>query len=339
MHWKEDVSTVGLQVISSRNPGGGDMYMTYEVDEYAKLYKYTKDEHYLDVARILLHNTKGLLALPGRTYGMVGPGWQQEHWGISSPRRGYGGHRDWLPWVTTSHLNGILMLEEFDKELYNQLTEPPEFFSSFMAEKDVHPSADPVSDFWKNITGIEITKHIRTGMAPVQFHSEVRSRWTDENLYLLFIGPYKKLDLREDPDISKDTWQLWNHDVFEAYLGTDFKNINRYRELQISPQGEFLDLDIDASVKKPGWGNERFWNSGMKTLARIDEERKIWYGEMVIPFSALDMANPESGDEIRCNIYRFLRDGEDQRLYLGWKTITSGIPHTPERFGLMKLVK
>ena len=176
-------------------------------------------------------------------------------------------------------------------------------------------------------------------MAPVQFHSEVRSRWTDENLYLLFIGPYETLDLREMPDTSKDTWKLWEHDVFEAYLGTDFKNINRYKELQISPQGEYLDLDIDASVERPGYGNERLWNSGMKTVAKIDEQNKIWYAEIVIPFSALEMNNPSVDDDIRCNIYRFLRDRDGQRNFLGWKTIPGGITHTPERFGLMKLVK
>jgi hypothetical protein len=40
---------------------------------YAQLYKYTNDKHYLDVARVLLHAINPMVALPGRTYGMLGP--------------------------------------------------------------------------------------------------------------------------------------------------------------------------------------------------------------------------------------------------------------------------
>ncbi len=120
LHWKQGVQTVGLQLISSGH-SLVDAYMTFDVDEYAKLFKYTDDPHYYEVARILLHNTKSMLALPGRTYDLVGTGWQQEHWSLA-PRRGYGLHRGWLPWVSTSHLNGIFGLEEFDSELFKKLS-------------------------------------------------------------------------------------------------------------------------------------------------------------------------------------------------------------------------
>ena len=45
----------------------------WAVPLYAKLY--TGDEHYMDVARILLHGTKAMLALPVRTYDLAGQGW------------------------------------------------------------------------------------------------------------------------------------------------------------------------------------------------------------------------------------------------------------------------
>ncbi len=35
------------------------------------------------VVPILLHNTKGMLALPGRVYGLRGLGLQQEHWSLA----------------------------------------------------------------------------------------------------------------------------------------------------------------------------------------------------------------------------------------------------------------
>jgi hypothetical protein len=120
LQWKKGVSTVGLQLISTGH-SLVDAYMCFDVDEYAKLSVLCKDKHYEDVARILLHNTKGMLAIPGRTYDLLGPGWQQEHWSLA-PIRGVGMHRAWLPWVSTSHLNGIFGLEEFDKKLYERLS-------------------------------------------------------------------------------------------------------------------------------------------------------------------------------------------------------------------------
>ncbi len=119
LHWKKGVSTVGANKINSTG-AGVDQWMAVDVPQYAKLYAYTGDSHYLDIARILLHNTKNMLALPDRLFDLVGPGWQQEHWGMCHPR-GFGAHRGWLPWVSANHLTGILSLEEFDPELYREL--------------------------------------------------------------------------------------------------------------------------------------------------------------------------------------------------------------------------
>jgi hypothetical protein len=118
--WKPGVPTIGLNGITARG-SGVDEYMAWSVPAYARLYKYTNDEHYLDVARILLHNTKAMLAIPGRTYDLLGPGWQQENWSMGR-NRGNGSHRSWLPWVSVNHLHGITGLEEFDRELYQQLS-------------------------------------------------------------------------------------------------------------------------------------------------------------------------------------------------------------------------
>ena len=118
--WKPGVSTVGLNGITARG-SGVDQYMAWSVPAYAKMYKYTNDEHYLDVARILLLNTKAMLAIPGRTYDLLGTGWQQENWSMGR-NRGNGSHRSWLPWVSVNHLHGITGLEEFDQELFQQLS-------------------------------------------------------------------------------------------------------------------------------------------------------------------------------------------------------------------------
>jgi len=122
LHWKKGVPTVGANGIGSDVVGGVDQYLDWAVPTYAKLYNYTKDEHYLDVAYVLLHGTKAMLALPGRTYDLLGPGWQQEHWTLGPGRKGYGAHRNWLAWVSINHLNGIMGLEAYDKDLYLRLS-------------------------------------------------------------------------------------------------------------------------------------------------------------------------------------------------------------------------
>jgi hypothetical protein len=121
LHWKAGVSSVGYQLISTGH-SAVDGYMAFDVANYAKLYVYTNDRHYLDVARILLHNTKQMLGLPGRTFDFAGPGWQQEGWNLTPPR-GFGWHRHWLPWIAASHLTGIVELQQFDPELYRRLVD------------------------------------------------------------------------------------------------------------------------------------------------------------------------------------------------------------------------
>jgi hypothetical protein len=122
LHWKKDVPTYGTQLIATGH-SLVDEYMAFDVDEYAKLGRWAHTDHYLRVAEVLLHDTKNMLALPGRTFDLKGPGWEQEHFSFA-PVRGFGLHRLWLPWVATSQLNGIFELLEFDPALLADWSKP-----------------------------------------------------------------------------------------------------------------------------------------------------------------------------------------------------------------------
>jgi len=209
-------------------------------------------------------------------------------------------------------------------------------FRSLRAAADQEPTADAASPFLKDVPGVVIIRSVMGEEVP-EFRAEVRSRWTPDNIYFLFIGPYRELNVKPDPDLEKETYKLWERDCFEVYAGADFANIKRYREFQMSPQGEFLDLDIDASKPRPGWSDERYWDSGMKVKARIDAAKKIWYGEMRIPLKAIDARPAKAGNELRVNLFR--QDGAaPKRFFLAWKPTGVWNPHHPDKFGILTLV-
>ncbi|MBB6505660.1 hypothetical protein F4693_002655 [Sphingomonas endophytica] len=120
LHWKRGVPTTGVNVVVIGGRGLVDQYLDWSTPAYARLWRLTGDAHYRDVARILLRNTKAMLALPGRQYDLVAPGWQQENFDLSL-RRGYGGHRAWLPWVSVHHLWSIVGVEQLAPGMLKEL--------------------------------------------------------------------------------------------------------------------------------------------------------------------------------------------------------------------------
>ena len=64
------------------------------------------------------------------------------------------------------------------------------------------------------------------------YRTEVRTRWTKNNLYFLFVCPYEELHLKPAPNTQKETNELWNWDVAEVFVGSDFKNSSATRSLK-----------------------------------------------------------------------------------------------------------
>lgn len=220
----------------------------------------------------------------------------------------------------------------------NAFAQSPAVFLSTFAAGSHALNADPDSPFWKGAPQITMDRVI-TGEPDTEVKEMVRSRWTGDTLYFLFIGPYDTLDLQPNPDTANETYKLWFHDVFEMDLGANFDNINLYGEFQMSPQGEFADLGIDAAKNRPGWNDERLWSSGMKVKARIDRDKKICYGEMSIPIASLDKRPPTAGNLFRVNFYRLHTvPNETKRHFIAWQPTGVWKPHKPEKFGTLKLV-
>ncbi len=120
----------------------------------------------------------------------------------------------------------------------------------------------------------------------------------------------------------------------EIFIGTNFENIHRYKEFEMSPQAEWVDLDIDST--KMGNADAWLWNSGFEVKARIDASRKIWYGEMRIPIKSIDHRPPAAGIEMRINFYR-CQGADPNRKYIAWQPTHSATFHVPEAFGRLRL--
>src|ERR1700710_980984 len=127
-------------------------------------------------------------------------------------------------------------------------------FKSVYAARDAKLSTDPRAPFWRGALPVYAEMDTHGHVVP-GYRTEVRSRWTTDSLYLLFVCPYEELNLKPSPDTLGEANKLWNWDVAEIFLGTDFENIRRYKEFEVSPQGEWMDLDVDLALPnhEVGW--------------------------------------------------------------------------------------
>jgi len=205
-------------------------------------------------------------------------------------------------------------------------------FVSRRAPADFALTADPAAPHWKDVAPV-IAEKDRQGQAVAGHRTEVRSRWTPGNLYLLYTSPYEQLNLHPNPATDTETNKLWEWDVAEAFIGSDFTNIKKYKEFQVSPQGEWVDLAIDLSAQPPSF--DPTWNSGFEVKARVDPAKKVWYGEMRIPMKTIDTRPAQAGREMRINVYRI--QGPAPRRHVNWQPVMKESFHTPEAFGTLRL--
>jgi hypothetical protein len=219
------------------------------------------------------------------------------------------------------------------------VTQPTASFS--IGHVDGHPdlSLDSQSPQWHNAAAQFMSKDCTRQIDYPNIRTEIRGFWTDSDLYLLFRCPYTVLNLFLPPDHSKDRVGLWDRDVVEMFLGDDWVNIRHYREFEIAPTGDRIDLAIDLNRDS----YDHTWQSGWQTMARIDEQRKIWYAAARIPLSAVSSKPVKAGTKWRGNLYRIEGLGADpQRHFLCWQPTCvqkRDANHVPEHFGTLIFTK
>ena len=204
-------------------------------------------------------------------------------------------------------------------------------FAAHDAALDTNPSAM----FWRGGHPI-YAESDKTGKPVPEYRTEIVSRWTKDAIYFLFACPYKRLYLKPAPNVKDETYELWNWNVAEVFIGSDFSDIKKYKEFEVSPHNEWVDLDIDLNSPhhEDGWK----WNSGFEHVTRIDVKKHVWYVAMRIPFKSLTPKPVEAGTTFRINFYRTEAGPKDTREIM-WQPVMGPSFHVPERFGLLRLAK
>jgi alpha-galactosidase len=159
--------------------------------------------------------------------------------------------------------------------------------------------------------------------------TEVRLLWSEQTLYLRFRCRYRELFLftNADPDGRRD--HLWDRDVAEAFLQPDPAQDRYYKELEISPNGMWIDLDIFP-------GGRADLKSGLRRSVVLDEKAHVWTAEMSVSMKALT-ARFSPLAIWRVNFYR-VEGKTEPRAYLAWRPTRTPQPnfHVPSAFGSLR---
>lgn len=200
-------------------------------------------------------------------------------------------------------------------------------------DRETGADTNPYSSFWADAPRI-VAEGGFYGEAVDGHRTEILLQWSAGSLYILFVCPYSQLHLKPGPNLNAETYGLWDWDVAEVFIGDDFENIRHYKEFEVSPQGEWVDLDVNLGTPphETGW----VWQSGCEVAARIDAARRIWYGFLRIPWASISTREPAVGSQFRANFYR-CQGAEPERKYIAWRPVNRASFHTPEAFGTLRL--
>lgn len=199
------------------------------------------------------------------------------------------------------------------------------------AARDFEPDGNLDKPVWKNAPEVWIERNSVNAARRSELRTQVKAVWSDTNLYLAFQCPFGKITVYEPPE-RDERWQLWEKDVVEAFIGADFDDIDSYKEFEVAPNNDWLDLDIGRRTKKVDWA----WNSGWHHATRVDREKKVWTCEMQIPLESIGGKTPvAAGTRWRINLYR-CDDSGSPRAYLAWNPPRSRSFHSPSSFGTLE---
>jgi hypothetical protein len=189
-----------------------------------------------------------------------------------------------------------------------------------LLDADGHPQASA----WESAGPIHFDHDWQGRNADPARRTEVRILWSDEFLFLRFVAHYREIYTYPGGNTRRD--ELWLRDVAEVFLRPGAGDPSHYREFEISPNGDWLDLDIFPGGKSDLGCNMRSRVSILNLTSR-------WIAELAFPAASLG-GTFEPGEVWRVNFFR-VEGPEPRRFYSSWQPTHSLRPnfHVPEAFG------
>lgn len=189
---------------------------------------------------------------------------------------------------------------------------------------------DPTSPWWQAAPSTLLMTD-NEGQRVPQHDTEVRMCWTPSSLYVLFDSAYRHLSLRQGaPMLQSATAHLWENDVAELFLGEGEATPQRYMEFEVSPRGEWIDLDITA--EEGTIRSSAALHSGFEAAACMHREQCRWLAFLRVPLSP---GHAEREQVLRLNLFRSQGRGP---VELAWQPTQHVSFHVPSRFGYLRLL-
>jgi hypothetical protein len=114
---------LGLSLIAAGH-SGIDNWISYESANFYRLYLFTEDRHYLDIAKFLTSTSLRTTQYPGNNLGYAFDGLVEE--AISLSDLFLSGTNVWLPWSTVAQVEPLARLEDiFGSADLNQIEALP----------------------------------------------------------------------------------------------------------------------------------------------------------------------------------------------------------------------
>jgi alpha-galactosidase len=184
----------------------------------------------------------------------------------------------------------------------------------------------PGAGWWERAQPIRFERDWRGEQADPQRATEVRLLWNEQTLYARFFSHYRELHVF--PDARADGWrdELWERDVAEAFLQPDASDARVYKELEVSPNGFWIDLNI-------AHGKKEEMRSGLRRRVIQEPAALTWTAELAVPMRSL---TPEFDPKRSWRANFFKVEGKvEPRFYSAWSPTLTPAPnfHVPEAFG------
>lgn len=183
---------------------------------------------------------------------------------------------------------------------------------------------------WKSAVPARFCRDWQGQHADAGRETQVRAIWSPEFLYLRFEAKYR--NIFTFPDQNQRHEELWTRDVAEVFLQPAGESGHFYKEIEVSPNGDWLDLDIVA-------GKGANLNCSMKSRMAIRTNEKVWTAEVALPMGCLtNTFDPKQN--WRLNFFRVEGAG-DSRFSSSWHPTNTAKPnfHVPEVFGVLRFAQ